>query len=233
MTVRAGTYRGYRLGAGGAILGTRTVAIGATSGASVSQRSTLPNLPGRWLFVENGAWDSLWLPESAAVFLPGTVEHDALPTSTRVTFRAGTHTGYRFATDGDVTATRSATLAGASGANTDARAAINGRWYLHIVNGIWAGYWVPESWAASIAGRVDEMSFPGAPRITFATGTYTGYAFDAAGRVTGSRTYRLTAPSGASASGWAVINGRPYFRVANGIWAGYWVQDGESVDLGT
>jgi hypothetical protein len=44
-----------------------------------------------------------------------------------------------------VTASKAATLPRASNASAGKRAIINGRPYLAIVNGIWAGYWVPES----------------------------------------------------------------------------------------
>jgi hypothetical protein len=44
-----------------------------------------------------------------------------------------------------VTGTRTYTLTRASSASASARAVINGVRYVLISNGLWAGYWVPES----------------------------------------------------------------------------------------
>ena len=76
-----------------------------------------------------------------------------------------------------------------------------------------------------------KRTYTPARRISFAAGTYRGLTFDALGRVTGSKTATLAAASGASASARAIINGRPYFKVKDGIWAGYWIRDTKLVDL--
>jgi len=64
-----------------------------------------------------------------------------------VSFSAGTHMGYRFASNGAVLATKAYTLARSSTASATKRAIIaphSGIWYL-ISNGVWAGYWVHAS----------------------------------------------------------------------------------------
>jgi hypothetical protein len=112
-----------------------------------------------------------------------------------------------------------------------ARAIINGRPYLAVVNGIWAGYWLPETALAYLPGRVDRIGLPGLPRLDFAPGTYTGYRYNASGAVTGTVTATLPRASGANAKVWAVINGIPHFRIANGIWADTWVPETGGVTL--
>jgi hypothetical protein len=62
-----------------------------------------------------------------------------------VALAAGSHTGYRFGSDGRVISSRTATLAAASGAPASMRALIAGRWYVHVTSGTWSGYWLPES----------------------------------------------------------------------------------------
>ena len=218
-----GPQRAYRIGANGTLLGSVARTFASPSGANVSQRATLPNLPGRWLHVENGAFAGLWLSEGPATWLPGETERTAVPSTTRLTFVPGSHTGYRFAADGSVTSSRSASLGAASGANVTARAIIRGRPHWHVVNGIWAGYWIGESSNAYRAGMVAEQLFGDPPRIALAAGTYTGHRYDSAGRRTGSVTATLPAASGANVAGWAVINGRAHWRVANGIWASHWL----------
>lgn len=64
-----------------------------------------------------------------------------------VSFTAGTHVAYRFASNGAVLATKAYTLARSSTASATKRAIIaphSGTWYL-ISNGVWAGYWVHAS----------------------------------------------------------------------------------------
>jgi len=64
-----------------------------------------------------------------------------------VSFTAGKHVGYRFASNGAVLATKVYTLSRASSASATKRALIAahaGSWYL-IGNGVWAGYWMQAS----------------------------------------------------------------------------------------
>jgi hypothetical protein len=63
-----------------------------------------------------------------------------------LTFAAGTYTGYKFGSTGQILATRAYTLARPSGAPTSKRSGITGRtggWY-YISAGVWAGYWMRE-----------------------------------------------------------------------------------------
>ena len=64
-----------------------------------------------------------------------------------VSFTAGKHVGYRFASNGAVLAMKVYTLSRASSASATKRALIAahaGSWYL-IGNGVWAGYWMQAS----------------------------------------------------------------------------------------
>jgi FlgD Ig-like domain/Bacterial Ig-like domain len=223
VTVVAGTHTAYGIGAAGDVTSARTVVFARASGASVSQRATLPNLPGRWLYVENGTWAGLWLPEAPGTHLAGETERSAFPSTTRLIFAAGSHTGYQYASTGEVSSSRSATLAQASGANVSARAIINGRPHWLVTNGIWAGWWMPESARAHRAGYLDQTALSTLPRIALQGGMYTGYEYDTAGRVTSTHTATLARASGAPVSAWAVINGRPHYLVAAGIWADTWL----------
>ena len=80
--------------------------------------------------------------------------------------------------------------------------------------------------APVFSGRVN---YSPARRIGFAAGTFTGYKFNQAGQIVSRKSATLAAQSGATASARMYINGRPYFRVIDGIWAGYWVRDTASV----
>ena len=231
VTFAAGTYVGYRLDGSGRILATRSARLGRASGASTSQRSTLASMPGRWLYIENGLWAGYWVPESAGSHIAGETERETYGSAPRMAFAAGTHVGYVFDAAGGVVRSRSYRLTRASGANAQARAIINGRAYLLVQNGVWAGYWIRESAAVHRPGFVGRMNFALHRRMEIGAGSYTGYAFDSAGTITGSRTASLSRTSGADASAWAVVNGREYFLVANGIWAGQWLPTSAVVRL--
>ncbi len=218
-----GTQRAYGIGAAGDLLSVRQMSFGVGSGASVSQSASLPNLPGRWLYVENGAFAGLWLPESPSARLAGEVERISWAAGSRVAIAAGRRVGYTFDAAGTVLTTRRTTFGTATSATTSARAVINGGAYWLITNGPLRGTWVPESTAVFRAGYVGRQTFAAPPRISFAAGTYVGYRFDATGHRTGTYTATLRRPSGAPIGGAAVINGRTYWYVSAGIWAGTWL----------
>jgi hypothetical protein len=99
------------------------------------------------------------------------------------------------------------------------------------MNGVWAGYWIQESARVYLPGFVDRQDFTPPRSVTFATGSHTGAAFNAAGGATGTRTYTLARPSSASASARAVINGVRSVLISNGVWAGYWIPESSRVVL--
>ena len=168
---------------------------------------------------------------AAAASPAGTTIYDPART---LTFLAGTHTGYRFDTSGNVTASKAATLASSSSAPTNQRStsipAHSGPWF-QVTAGIWAGYWVRESPTVYLPGISATTTFSPARLVGFAAGTYSGYKFDASGHVIASKSATLLSSSGASADRRAIINGRAYLDIVNGIWAGYWVAESTSVYL--
>jgi peptidoglycan/xylan/chitin deacetylase (PgdA/CDA1 family) len=153
-----------------------------------------------------------------------------VPTPTdpmRVRFEAGTHSGYRFTATGAITATKSATLARPSGASTTRRATIPGRGvHLLIVDGIWAGYYVPESIVAHVVGIVGQTAYPSPRRLGFPAGDVIGYRFTSTWELSSARIVRLWRASGASATQAASINGIVYYLIVDGAFAGTWVPAG-------
>jgi len=140
----AGTTTGYRFDASGAVTASRAYTLAKTSTAATSERATaLPGHTGAWFYVVNGVWAGYWVQESPRVYLPGIAELVTYSPARRVAFQAGAHTGYRFNSTWQVSATKTYTLAASSSASADRWAVINGRAYVYIVNGVWAGYWMP------------------------------------------------------------------------------------------
>jgi hypothetical protein len=153
LAFRQGTHTGYQFDSAGRVTAIRTLTLSRDSGASTSSRRTLPNQSGTWFSVVNGAWAGYWIRESGAVALATSASDTVAPGDAtynppvRLSFRQGTHTGYRFDANGAMTAELTFTLAWDSGASASARRTLAnqyGSWF-QIVNGVWAGYWVRES----------------------------------------------------------------------------------------
>jgi len=152
----------------------------------------------------------------------------SVPTIGRAVLGAGSHTGYRFSGSTAV-GSKTASLSRASGADVSERARIGGRVYLKIVNGIWAGYWIPETWRSYLPGWYDKVVYDGSRRLVFDAGFHVGFKYYSSGNSYARLAATLSRRSGADAAGWAIINGRPHYYVIDGIWAGYWMPDSTNV----
>jgi spore germination protein YaaH len=170
------------------------------------------------------AWNFATIPLGVTIYDPARA----------LTFRAATTTGYHFDAAGKVVATKTYTLTRASSAATSQRSRIipghSGAWF-YAVNGIWAGYWVRESPTVYLPGISEKTTFSPVRSVWFAAGTWTGYKFDTSGHVVASKRYPLSRSSWASANARAIINGRSYVAIVNGVWAGYWVPESSSIVL--
>lgn len=148
----------------------------------------------------------------------------------RMVFRSGTHTARRFTSRGAVIDMKQVTLRSRLGADSTGRSRVGDAAHLKVSNGVFAGWWVRESWRSAVRGMTQKRGYKRLQELRFAAGTYTGFTFDWLGRVTSKKTAKLHRRSGADARARAIINGRPYFKVASGIWRGYWVRDTRSVN---
>lgn len=233
LTMEAGNHTAYVVGAKGALSSPRERSLDTPSHPKVGHRAALPNLPGRWLHVDTGRFDGRWLRESALDHLSGFTERNSHGGTARVVLRPGTHRGFRFSTAGNVIGRRSARLGDRSRADFRVRAIINGRSYFRIVSGPLAGYWLPESERVYLRGAIERIDFPAEPRLSLAPGRYTGYRYGADGRLRPRVTASLPRRSGATAEAWAIINGRPHFLIADGIWQGTWLRERASIAMDT
>jgi peptidoglycan/xylan/chitin deacetylase (PgdA/CDA1 family) len=141
--LEAGSHTGYHFSSTGAIVATKAVALDGPATVSADRRRNVPNRTGVWLRITSGSLASWEVRESLMSYVPGTTGVIAYSPSARVTFSAGRYLGYTFATDGSLASTRRGTLSATSGASASKRAVINGRPYVYIINGGWAGYWMP------------------------------------------------------------------------------------------
>ncbi len=150
---KMGTHTGYRFSSSGALTAVKTYTLSKDSGAATSRRTTIANQSGTWFYVVNGVWAGYYLRQSSNLYLASApVAPASLATATfsparSLTFKMGTHTGYRFSSTGLMTAQKSYTLLKDSSAATSSRKTItnqSGTWF-YVTNGVWAGYWLRAS----------------------------------------------------------------------------------------
>ena len=139
-----GTHTGYQFTSTGAVWTASTVSVATTSSALTSHRATISGQPGFWLYVTTGTFAGYWVPEWPYSYVPGFVGYTNFATARRVSFAAGTHSGYTFDWYGKNLTWKTLTHGEASAA-ANARAIINGRAYLHVIDGPYAYHWVVES----------------------------------------------------------------------------------------
>jgi len=124
------------------VIATKTATLPRPSWATATTRRVIPNR-GVHLYVSNGIWAGYYIPESAVAYVPGTVGAASFSPVLHVSFPAGTYLGYTFTSSGALSTTKRATLPRSSSAHAGSAAVINGLAYQRIVDGIWAGYWMP------------------------------------------------------------------------------------------
>jgi glucose/arabinose dehydrogenase/PKD repeat protein len=207
----AGTYTGYLRQPDGSLVSPLIATLTKTSGASAAERRLLNGQP--YLRIIDGIWAGRWVRESRGHGLLGFTAQTDFTSVGRATFTAGTYTGFTFSSTGTTLSSKTAAVGQGSGASADRRAVINGLPYLHLVNGIWAGYWVPEH------------------LVAMAQGTYTGYRFGPSGEILGRRTLTVARDSGASATATRTIGTVTYLAISDGMFAGYWLPASSDVRL--
>ena len=150
---KMGTHTGYKFSSTGAMTAVKSFTLPNDSGAATSVRTTIANQSGSWFYVVNGVWAGYYVRQSSNIYLASApIAATPAPNATfspvkSLTFKRGTHTGYKFSGTGVMTAEKSYTLLNDSGASTSNRYTITnqtGTW-LYVTNGVWAGYWLRTS----------------------------------------------------------------------------------------
>ncbi|MEX2137561.1 MAG: glycosyl hydrolase family 18 protein [Chloroflexota bacterium] len=180
--------------------------------------------PTSWNFT--AAW-----PSGAVTFSPAVL----------LTFKQGTHTGYKFSSAGAMTAVKSYTLGWNSSAYTSKRQGISnqsGTWF-YVSSGVWAGHWIRQSSVVYLASApvaavsMTNATFTPARTLVFKEGTHTGYRFSSTGVMTAQKSYTLGGGSSASTTKRQSITNQSgtWFYVSSGVWAGYWLRASDVVFL--
>jgi uncharacterized protein YkwD len=142
----------------------------------------------------------------------------------------GKHTAYKFNASGEVVDTKTVSLDRRRSPDSAGRAKVDGTAYLKVSSGPLQGYWVDESVRQFVRGTTEKHAWSSPRTLRMAEGSYTGLRFDKLGRVTRRHQGQLAHNWRQDASAKAVINGRSYFLMAEGKWAGYWIRDTKNVN---
>ena len=239
----AGTYVGRQFSPGGAIVGSKSYTLTSASSAPTDQVSTIPAQSGNWYSVTAGVWAGYWIQASPSITLSGALPSPTLEpydTARPLTIPAGTYVGRKFNSYGDVTASKSYTLAVSSTGWTTQKGTIpkqSGNWY-YITVGVWEGYWLPDSAGMSLGGPPPPLPVPIAiwnpPRtLTFAAGTYLGRRFSNYGISAGTWTATVSAGTSAPVSTYSTLPGQGgnWYYVIDGVFKGYWILESPSTHV--
>lgn len=147
----------------------------------------------------------------------------------------GHHDALKISSDGTVISSMSFTLPVAQAVTVGSRARLRGRdgVWLRVDTGAIAGCWVREIANRSFIKLATETYvFDPIRLVRFVKGTFTGEKFNTLGLRSASKTFTLTAASAAHASERTVMNGVLYYRITNGVWAGYAISARDGVTIG-
>jgi len=159
-----GTYVGYQFNAAGGIVSSKSFALTTPSSAPTSQSASVPGRSGTWYYITAGVWAGYWVPGSAGTSLSGAPpsrSEDSYRPWLPLNLAAGSYTGYRFNTWGNVTASTSFAPSSPTWVPTTEKSMIPGQggsWYYVTGGGPLRGYWIPET-AATTLGSLPMVNF--------------------------------------------------------------------------
>jgi peptidoglycan/xylan/chitin deacetylase (PgdA/CDA1 family) len=161
--LEAGPHVGYRFSTTGAVLAQQATTVTTPTAVSTDRRRVVPNRTGIYLRVTTGTLAGYEVLESPVAYIPGKAGDTAYVPAAHVTFAVGRYLGYAFDADWDLVSTRFRALTRASSASASRRAIIDGRPYVWMSSGIWAGTWIPVTAPRSLTAQRLTCSVPAKP----------------------------------------------------------------------
>jgi peptidoglycan/xylan/chitin deacetylase (PgdA/CDA1 family) len=147
---------------------------------------------------------------------------------------AGPQVGFRFADDGAVLARRHILLADRTQETATRRRTVGGRAHLLVGSGVLAGWYVRESIVAHLKGMAGSITFGTPISVQIPAGTVIAYRFDADWGLIDAVIRTVSVGHTRPADRVGVIDGRRYYHLTTGAWAGTWipaVADGRGDEL--
>ena len=161
--LEAGPQVGYRFSSTGVVLAQRSMTISEPTTVTTDLRRVVPNRSGIYLRVSSGALAGYEVLESAVAYIPGKAGDTAYSPPGHVRFAVGRYLGYTFDSDWDLVSTRYRSLTRDSSASASRRAIIDGRPYVLMSSGVWAGTWIPVTAPRSLTAQRLTCSVPAKP----------------------------------------------------------------------
>ena len=188
MTVRfeAGRHTGYRFDASWNVISSKTPGLSSPGSATATGRKALGSR-GTFLRISTGTWAGTWVRESGLTYVRGATGLGTYAPAARIGFPAGRYIGYAFSSTWKLTGTNTATLSSATSDLADRRAVVDGRRYVRMASGPWAGLWIPRETSAPSPIRCTTGARATGTRQVLSTVPNAGHeialTFDLGGRV--------------------------------------------------
>jgi hypothetical protein len=158
---------------------------------------------------------------------PGSILYpdDRYDPNRELVLKEGRVTACRLGRSGGVMSQKSVKLSKTVRVGGAGRTRANGKAWLKVGSGAFAGYWVHETNVSFVRGLTQRDNFDADRQLTLEAGRYLGMRFDWLGRVKASHAYTFGHARTVSTSAYAIISGRHYFMLSSGPLSGYWVRD--------
>jgi peptidoglycan/xylan/chitin deacetylase (PgdA/CDA1 family) len=179
---------GYTFDSAGKVTGSKAITLSKPATVSASARKAIPT-QGIHLRISSGSLAGYWVRESRLAYRPGLAAIKTYSPLASVRLVAGKWETYQFNSSWSFLSARGRTLSTATTITVDRTAVIDGRRYVRVAEGTWAGSWVPGSVTAPqrILCQVGTKPTGTAGRIVRSVPTATGriaLTFDMGGRMT-------------------------------------------------
>jgi peptidoglycan/xylan/chitin deacetylase (PgdA/CDA1 family) len=160
--LEAGMQYGYTFSSAGHIRASRSVELTSKIFVYSDRRGVIPTRTGTWLRLTTGPLAGFYVRESPVSYIPGKAGEGTYGAGATVTFAAGRYLAYAFESDWSLGSTHYGTVTTTSLAVATAsrRAVINGRHYVFMTSGAWAGLWMPVPQARSLTAQALTCEVP-------------------------------------------------------------------------
>jgi uncharacterized protein YkwD len=193
---------------------------------------------GAWKRAEDGAHYSVMIfaelcgdPVASSTSVPPLKPERTYNPDRPMVFVRGTFTGYRLGSNGEVTSKKTVRFGSVHRTTSAGRSWVDGRSWLKVSGGSLWGFWVRETSKSYVRGASAIKEYDPDRQLVVLAGRYTAYKFGWLGGTRAAKDYRTTSRTKLRVSSWAMINGRPYYRVASGRLDGYWLRDSDKTFL--
>jgi peptidoglycan/xylan/chitin deacetylase (PgdA/CDA1 family) len=160
LRLEAGPQTGYSFNANGMITARKSITLVSPASVRVDRRRPVPTRTGAWIRIATGGLAGYEIRESMTAYVPGKIGEAVYSPAATISFTAGRYLGYRFDSNWDLATTKRGTLSVGSSARASRRAVIDGRAYVLMSSGTWAGYWMPVTAHAGRAAQRITCSVP-------------------------------------------------------------------------